>query len=395
MVRKSIWTSGLFCLLMLASQTAKAQFGQMTGNVKGEDGKPLANAIIAIDREDIKGHYEVKTDKNGKFFHAGLPLGKFKVSVMRDGKAVFSIGGIQTRLSEPANVEMDLQQERMRTEAQAQGMAIPKEQQGGANKLSAEQMAAIEKAAKEREEQIKKRQELTGKFTGAMDAMKAAKEAADAKNADGANQKYDDAIQQFQAAAEVDPTQHVVFAQLGEAYSGKAAIAKAAADKKSFYDKSIDSYQKALTLKPDDPSYHNNYALALANDGKYDEAQAELGKAADLDKPNAGRYYFNLGAILVNSNHMKEAADAFRKATEADPNFADAYYQLGVSLTGMASVDPKTGKVNPAPGTLEALQKYVELQPNGPNTAAAKSLLDTMGGAVTTQVGTAPAPKKK
>src|ERR1035437_124776 len=236
MVRKSIWTAGLFCLLMLASQTAKAQFGQMTGNVKGEDGKPLANAIIAIDREDIKGHYEVKTDKNGKFFHAGLPLGKFKVSVMRDGKVVFSIGGIQTRLSEPANVELDLQQERMRTEAQASGVQVTPQQ---GNKLSAEQMAAIEKSAKEREEQIKKRQELTGKFSGAMDAMKAAKDAADSKNVDGANQKYDDAIQQFQAAAEVDPTQHVVFAQLGEAFSGKGAIAKAGADKKGFYDKSV------------------------------------------------------------------------------------------------------------------------------------------------------------
>ena len=43
---------------------------------------------------------------------------------------------------------------------------------------------------------------------------------------------------------------------------------------------------------------------------------------------------------------LKEAADAFRKATEADPNYADAYYQLGVSLTGMASLDPKTGKVS-------------------------------------------------
>src|SRR4051812_43699055 len=115
MVRKAAWATGLLCLFVtLGSQTAKAQFGQMRGTVKAEDGKPLANAVIAIDREDIKGHYEIKTDKNGKFFHAGLPLGKFSVSVMRDGKQFFSLHGIQTRLSEPAEVEIDLQQEKMR-----------------------------------------------------------------------------------------------------------------------------------------------------------------------------------------------------------------------------------------------------------------------------------------
>ena len=85
---------------------------------------------------------------------------------------------------------------------------------------------------------------------------------------------------------------------------------------------------------------------------------------------------------------MKEAAEAFRKATEADPNFADAYYQLGVSLTGMAALDPKTGKVTPVPGTVESLQKYLQLAPTGPNADAAKGLLESMTGAVTTQIGT-------
>ena len=373
MVRNAICAAGFFCLLVLSSQTAMAQFGRMNGNVKGEDGKPLANAVIAIDREDIRGHYEVKTDKNGRFFHAGLPLGKFSVSVMRDGKKFFSLGGIQTRVSDPAVVDIDLQQEKMRTQAQAEGIAIPQGGAGASAKLTEEQMAAIEKAAKEREQAIQKRQALTGKFDSAMQAMK--------------DKNFDQAISEFQAAAEVDPTQDVVYAQLGEAYSGKALQSKVSAEKKELYDKSSEAYQKALGLKPDDASYHNNYALALANNGKLEEARGELQKAAQLDPPNAGRYYFNLGAVLVNTNHMQEASDAFRKATEADPNFADAYYQLAVSLTGMASVDPATGQVKPVAGTVEALQKYMQLAPTGPNADAAKGLLDTMTGAVTTQVG--------
>ena len=370
MMKKTLLAAGLMGLLLsLGSHPAMAQFGQMTGTVKDEQGNPYANAVISIDREDIRGHYEVKTNKDGRFFHAGLPLGRFSVAVMRDGQKIFSLGGIQTRMSEPVSVEIDLQQERMRAEAEAQGVQVQTDEGG---RLSQEQMAAIEAAAKEREEAIKKRQELTSHFDTAMTAMKA--------------KDYDAAIPAFEQAAQVDPTQHVIYAQLGEAFSGKAAMSKNSAEKKEWYEKAATSYQKSLELKPDDPSYHNNYALALASAGKVPEAQAELVQAATLDPPNAGRYYFNLGAVLINTGDTKAAADAFKKATEADPNFADAYYQLGVTLTGQASVDAATGKVVPVAGTVEALQAYLKIAPTGPNAEAAKSLLETMGGAVTTSV---------
>ena len=138
---KKICTISLFCMLLaLGARPAAAQFGQMTGNVIGEDGQPVANMVISIDRDDIKGHYEVKTDKNGKFFHAGLPLGKFTVSVMKDGKKLFSQGNVQTRLSAPVDVPINLREERARTEAQAAGLQIPKDQGG---KLTEEQMKAI------------------------------------------------------------------------------------------------------------------------------------------------------------------------------------------------------------------------------------------------------------
>ncbi|MBI4480123.1 MAG: tetratricopeptide repeat protein [Acidobacteria bacterium] len=373
---KKIWAISLFSMLLaLGARPAAAQFGQMTGSVIGEDGQPAANIVVAIDRDDIKGHYEVKTDKNGKFFHAGLPLGRFTVSVMKDGKKLFSQGNVQTRLSAPVDVPINLREERARTEAQAAGLQIPAEQGG---KLTEEQMKAIEAASKERDEAIKKRQELMSKFGAAMEAMK--------------NKDFDTAITTFQAASEVDPTQHVIFAQLGEAYSGKAGQSKDSAEKKDFLTKSTDAYKKAIEIKADDASYHNNYALALVNLGQVQEAQAELMKAAQIDTANAGQYYFNLGAVLVNTGHMQEAGDAFKKATEANPTMADGYYQLGVTLIGMATVDPKTQAMVAPPGTKEALQKYLELAPTGKDAAAAQSLLDTLNATVPTAVGAKPAP---
>ncbi len=49
---------------------------------------------------------------------------------------------------------------------------------------------------------------------------------------------------------------------------------------KRLLDKAADAYAKAIALKPDNPAYHNNYALTLARSKKFDEAQAELNKAA-------------------------------------------------------------------------------------------------------------------
>jgi tetratricopeptide (TPR) repeat protein len=185
----------------------------------------------------------------------------------------------------------------------------------------------------------------------------------------------------------VDPTQHVIFAKLGEAYGGKAEGTRDAAAKKDLIGKAVDSYKKAIELKADDASYHNNYALALVKAGNVDEAQKELMAAAQLDAVNAGQYYFNLGAVLVNTGHMKEAADAFKKSTETTPPFTEGYYQLGVTLIGMATVDPKTGAMVPPAGTKEALDKYVQLAPTGPNVPAAKSLIETLSTSVATSTG--------
>ena len=69
-----------------------------------------------------------------------------------------------------------------------------------------------------------------------------------------------------------------------------------------------------------------------------DMAQAELTKAAQLDPPQAGKYYYNLGAVYINTNQSQAAETAFKKAIELDPNYADAYYQLGLVLIGRATV---------------------------------------------------------
>src|SRR5436309_13257347 len=87
-----------FVGLLLFSLAAAAQTSSLSGEVKGDDGKPLKDAWIKIERKDIKGSYKVKTNKKGEYFHAGLPLGTYDVMLEVDGKVVDQIKGVRTKL---------------------------------------------------------------------------------------------------------------------------------------------------------------------------------------------------------------------------------------------------------------------------------------------------------
>lgn len=359
--------------MMFLALTSFAQITTIEGDVIGTDGQPVQKAEVHIIRTDIKGNYNTKTNKKGHYLYMGLPMGKYTVECYVDGKKVDEVKGVSTRPGDPIPVNFDLKNS---AALQAQHNAeVQKAMETGqiskemARSLTPEQKAAMEKQIKEQSEKMKKNRELNDAFNTGMDALK--------------NKQFDTAVASFVKASELDPTQVAVWANLGEAYI-QVAGTKTGAEHDDAVAKSLQAYEKAIELKPDDPASHNNYALALAKAKKFPEMQAELKKAADLDPANGGKYYYNLGAILVNSGQNDAASDAFKKAIELTPTYADAYYQYGVTLVSKAGIGAD-GKVNPVPGTAEAFQKYLELQPNGTFAQSAKDMLTTLGGAVETK----------
>jgi len=367
----------LTTIALLFAGAAFAQTTQIEGVVKGEDGQPLKDALIKIERKDIKGSYKVKTKKKGDYLHAGLPLGTYKVILEVDGKDVDSVDNVKPKLGDPMVVNFDLQQvkaQRQETAKAAETGTLTKEQERG---MSAEQKAALEKATKERQAAMAKNKALNDAFNQGMEAMK--------------TKQWDSAIEAFNKAGEMDPKQHVIWGNLAEVYS-EIAKTKTGADKDAALAKSYDSYKKAIELAPTDANYYNNYALALARGNKIPEMQEALNKAVQLDPTNAGRYYYNLGAVLTNMGQTDPACNAFKKAIETDPNYADAHYQYGVCLTGKATAKPDGSLVFPE-GTVQAFQKYLELKPDGPFAEPSKSMLQTMGSKVETTY-TAPGAKK-
>lgn len=355
---------------LLFSTLCLAQTASIQGQVTGLDGKALQGAVVKINRTDIKMAVQTKTDKKGHYIYAGLPLnGLFDVMLEIGGKPAAEIKNVKPDGAMPTQVDFDL-----KAAAAAQTQAASSEPKG----MTPKEKADYEKKKKDAEAAIAKNKELNDTFNAGMDAEKA-------KN-------WDVAIEQFQKGVDLAPTQHVIWSHLADAYGSRASGTEAADAKAADLQKGAEDYQKALELEPNDPSYHNNYALILAREKKLDEAKAELNKAATIDPTSAGKYYYNLGAVMVNLNQGDAAAEAFKKGMDA--GYVESYYQYGLVMLGKATTGAD-GKIKAPDGTIQAFQKYLELSPNGPNADGAKAMLGTLDAGVQTTFETPGAKNKK
>ena len=386
-VRRWLLLSGF---VLLVASSAWAQVTTLEGDVKDEKGQPVPNALVKLERTDIKGHYQVKSNKKGHWFYTGLPLGTYNLTCEINGQVVDKVSGVKSKYGDSTTVDFNTGRGKM-AQAEAQKAAatgeLSKDQARG---MTPEQKKQFEEAAKKQSEQMKKNKALNDAFNAGQDAKKMAE--ADQDPTKKASD-YQTAIDSFNKAGELDASQVAVWNSLGEAYTGLAATQKGD-DRNKSYDAAIAAYNKSLALKPNDASLYNQMGIIYGAEKKIPEASAALAKAAQLDPAMAPKAYYNAGAIMVNGGQSDQAVDFFQKAIQADPNYADAHYQLGICLMGKAQVDNKTGKITPPEGTAEQFQKYLELKPDGPYAQSSKDMLASLGQTVQTRV-TVPSAKKK
>jgi len=249
-------------------------------------------------------------------------------------------------------------------------------------------------------EQLKQMQEQQAKAAKETNTVKALNEKLAVANQAMQGGDFETAINSLNEATQMDATRDLLWARLGDAYLSSAPKQTDTAEKTKRYGDAVTDYQKAIELKkkamettpkPEDgkvlAAYYNNLGQAEARTGQLDDAVKAYDQAAQLNPPGAAQYYYNQGAVLTNSGKVDEANAAFDKSIAADPTKADAYYQKGVNLINKATTDPKTGKVIPAPGTAEALNKYLELQPTGQFADGAKGMLQYIGSSIETSYG--------
>jgi len=287
----------------------------VSGMVVDEKGEPVEGANVVIVMTTTSRRYESKTNRKGEYLQIGLQPGPYSVAVEKD------------KLASPP-----------------QTVSVSGNRPGRANFVLGV-MAAAMNAANAAELKAKGEQ-----------LVKLFEEGVAAGNAG----RHDEAITKFTEAAAVNPNCHDCYNNLGFAHIQKKEYEPAAA-----------AYKKATEISPTDPAGYEGLASAYNALRQFDLAATASAKATELSGGAAAagggtaESHFNQGVILWNGGKVAEAKKSFEAAVAADPNHAESHYQLGMALVNEGAL----------PGAAAEFQKYLELAPDGPNAATAKSLL--------------------
>jgi tetratricopeptide (TPR) repeat protein len=353
---------------------AAAQSGEISGQILDVVAKPWADVPVHI-VSDQGTKTDSKTDKNGKYSFNNLRTGDYTISLDLPGQAEPYVAG-KVKVGAGQNVPVDL----------------------NFKDIVGKQGKEYEAAKQKQEEEKQKFQGMKQHFDAGTAALDQARQAKDAMMKAPADQRAalkpnvtsltEKAVTEFEAAkasaSEKDPNVNLIMARLGDAYDAAGRT-----------DDAIAAYKRAVELKPSF-AYYNNLGGIEGRAGKIDDASAAYQKAAELDPAQAAQAWRNFGITMYNANKYKEAVEPLKKATEMDPKNAQSWYLLGTVLVGSMGFKKVGDKDVPdvQPGTVEAYQHAIDLDPNGPWGQQAKQGLDMLN-QISPGIATSVTTKKK
>jgi len=100
----------------------------------------------------------------------------------------------------------------------------------------------------------------------------------------------------------------------------------------------IESFEKAILLKPNYAEAHYNLGVALQRANQLDNA-VECYKKAIIAKPAYPTAHNNFGLISLEQGNLNLAIKSFEWAVAYDPYYAEAYNNLGAALQELHQID--------------------------------------------------------
>ena len=192
---------------------------------------------------------------------------------------------------------------------------------------------------------------------------------------DRAAKNFSDAAALMQKDVSAKPDEPLLWVELGEAQLGL----KQYGDAETSLQKGIQLEQAAKKPNPEvEAAAGNALGEAYGSDNKIPESQAAYEAAAKVNPGSAALYYTNEAIVMDRENQLDATVAAADKAIAVDATKPIPYYLKGKALINKATVDPKTQRIVAPDGCAEAYKKYLELAPNGPFAADAKSVLAEM-----------------
>ena len=358
------------CTPFAAAQTT----GTVKGVCKDSDGKPIAQAEVEWVGVESGHSYKLKTNNKGEYFSLGIVPGKYNVKLSKDGKELFHINSVSVGLDE-TELPFDLKKEQAvaaqgqgLTPEQAKARADAAAKAANENKTVGtlnEKLKAASAAtdAKDYEtaistlneaNQIDATRDLIWFKLGDAYRMSAATQTDPAekqKRYESAGAAYQKAIELRTSsdAAAKDPDNNAKMA----AYYNNLAEVYAKSNKT---DDAISNYNKAAQLDPTHAAtYYFNEGAILTNTGKVDDAITAFDKVIAADPTKAAAYYWK-GVNLIGKATLKGdkmvapdgTAEAFQKYLELEPDGKLAQPAKDMLASIGATIETGFGKKKPA-----------------------------------------------
>jgi FOG: TPR repeat len=313
-MRRFLNSAAVMVLMLCVATAAMAQVrgrGRLQGSVVDEGGNPIANANVTI--SPASGNttpIKSKTDAKGRWSALGLTGGQWNIDI--------EAAGFQTS-------------------------------RGSANVSEIQMIPPIKTTLQKAVEEAPKAEEV-------QTAPSVPQEAVDAVTAGQAfmeQQKYKEAVVEFEKALPHLPDNMSLKQVLAQAYYKAGDLKKAIA------------MLEAVTAA--DPT-NTPIALLLTNlyleNGQLDQGRAMLQNlpAGSITDPTV---YVNVGILFLNKNNPTDALTYFSKAVDLDMTRAESYYYRGLAEVQLKKM--KEAKTS--------FQKVVELAPESTEGRDAKQML--------------------
>ena len=131
--------------------------------------------------------------------------------------------------------------------------------------------------------------------------------------------KYQDAIEAYSEAIELNPNYVKAYNNRGVAYRNLGE-----------YQQAMRDYGRAIEIDPNYVEAYNNRGIAYAKLGDYRQAIRDYDRAIELNPENA-LVYCNRGIAYDKLGDYRQSIRDYDKTIELDPKFALAYYNRGIS----------------------------------------------------------------
>ena len=146
--------------------------------------------------------------------------------------------------------------------------------------------------------------------------------------------QFDDAMAAVDKAIKMDSSLPEAYYYQGLIFGVMGTETHDSRKRLDYFDKSIESFRRATTLRKDFPEAHADLGVAFYSRGSVARAVEEF-KLAISQKPDMAIAHSNLAGIYLKQGYYREAVDEAKKAVSIEPNMVEAYFIMGNAYNNM------------------------------------------------------------